>query len=252
MGISTAVDLRPASVKTTQAAAPRPCPCNTRFNTKIEEGQAFDAQALFDMASAAREVLKYSGGEVVFTRGDRATTVLYIQEGCVKLTALNKAGKEAVAAVLCQGDFLGVRCLAGQPQRAWTAVTITPSTIVVIEKSKMIRLLHTESALRDLFIKHMLSRKDRTEEGLVDQLFNSTKKRLARRLLLLAGCCKQDKPENMVPGISQEMLAEMIGTTRSQVNRLMTRFRTLGYIKYGGWLRGMQINRPLLSAVLQD
>jgi CRP-like cAMP-binding protein len=167
----------------------------------------------------------------------------------VKLSVVSENGKEAVVAILGPRDFFGEGCLAGQPLRIGTAATITPSTILVIGKAEMIRLLHAEHALSDRFINHMLSRNIRIEEDLVDQLFNSSEKRLARTLLLLARYGKQDKPEKIVPKISQEMLAEMIGTTRSRVNFFMNKFRKLGFIKYNG---GMHINNSLLSVVLHD
>jgi CRP-like cAMP-binding protein len=170
----------------------------------------------------------------------------------VKLTVVNEAGKEAVVAILGPGDFCGEGCLAGQLLRVSTAATIEPSTILVIEKPEMIRLLHAEPDLSDRFIQHMLSRNTRVEEDLIDQLFNHSEKRLARTLLLLAHYGNQDKPENMVPDISQEMLAEMIGTTRSRVNLFMNKLKKLGFIKYAGRLRGLQINKSLLSVVLRD
>jgi CRP-like cAMP-binding protein len=170
----------------------------------------------------------------------------------VKLTVVNEAGKEAVVAILSAGDFFGEACLAGQTQRVSTAATITPSTILVIEKPEMIRLLHAERTLSDRFIKHMLSRNIRVEEDLIDQLFNHSEKQLARTLLLLAHYGKQGKPEQMVADISQEVLAEMIGTTRSRVNLFMNKFKKLGFIEYGGRLRGLHINKALLSVVLQN
>jgi|ERR1700693_640740 len=255
MGISTAIDLRSAGVKSRLAAAPRPWPSNTRFKTfktELGEKHPFDAQAFLDSAGVARKVVEYGSTEMVFTQGDSATSVLYIQKGGVKLTVVNQIGKEAVVAILGPGDFLGEGCLTGQPQRVETAATITPSTILVIEKPEMIRLLHAEQALSDRFIKHVLSRSIRFEEDLVDQLFNSAEKRLARTLLLLARYGKQDRPEKMVPGISQEVLAEMIGTTRPRVNYFLNKFRKLGFIEYSGRSTGLQINKSLLSVVLHD
>ncbi len=251
MGISIAVDLSSAGVKAMQAAAHRPWPSNTRFKTKVWEKQAFDAQPFLDSAGVARKVVKYESKETVFTQGDPATSVLYIQKGGVKLAVVNEAGKEAVVAILGPGNFFGEACLAGQPQRVSTAATITPSTILEIEKQEMIRLLHAERALQDRFIKHVLSRNIRIEEDLIDQLFNSSEKRLARTLLLLALDGKQDKPEKMVLGVSQEMLAEMIGTTRSRVNCFMNKFRKLGFIEYGGRPPWLQINESFLS-ILRD
>jgi CRP/FNR family cyclic AMP-dependent transcriptional regulator len=252
MGISIAVDPRSGGVKAMQAAAPQPWPGNTRFKTKLEEKQAFDAQAFLVSAGAARKVVEYESSETVFTQGDSATSVLYIQRGGVKLTVVNEVGKEAVVAILGSGDFLGEGCLAGQPRRVETAVTTTPSTVLVIEKPEMIRLLHAKGALSDQFIKHLLSRNIRIEADLLDQLFNSAEKRLARTLLLLARYGKQDKPEKIVPGISQEVLAEIIGTTRSRVNYFLNNFRKLGFIEYTSRSRGLQINKSLLSVVLHD
>ena len=162
---------------------------------------------------------------------------------------MNEAGKEAVVAVLGPGDFFGEGCLAGQPIRIGTATTVTPTTALVIEKEEMIRALHDEHAFSDRFITYMLSRNIRIEEDLVDQLFNSSEKRLARTLLLLARYGKEDKPQRLLPKIPQETLAEMIGTTRPRVNFFMNKFRKLGFIKYNG---GLQINTSLLSVVLHD
>jgi CRP/FNR family cyclic AMP-dependent transcriptional regulator len=232
-----------------QAAAPRPWPSNTRFKTKLEKKQAFDVQAFLDSASLRRKVHKFRAKETVFAQGDPAKNVLYIQEGGVKLTVVNEAGKEAVTAILGPGNFFGEGCLAGQPQRVSTAATIAPSTILVFEKPEMIRLLHAEQVFSDQFIKHVLSSKVRIEEDLVDQLINLAEKRLARTLLLLARYGKQDKPDTMDAEISQEMLAEMIGTTRSRVNCLMNKFRKLGYIEYGGRPPWLQINKSFLSVL---
>ncbi len=174
---------------------------------------------------------------------------MYIQEGGVKLSVVNEPGKEAVVAILEPGDFLGEGCLAGQSICMATATTIAPTTVLVIEKSEMIRVLHEEHELSDRFISYMLSRNIRVEEDLVDQLFNSTEKRLARTLLLLARYGKGNKPEKAIPKVSQEMLAEMIGSTRSRVNLFMNKFRKLGFIKYNGTI---QINDSLLSIVLHN
>jgi CRP/FNR family cyclic AMP-dependent transcriptional regulator len=167
----------------------------------------------------------------------------------VKLTVINEVGKEAVVAVLGPGDFFGEGSLAGQPVRMGTATAIMPSTVLVIEKSEMFKVLHAEHSIADLFIKFMLSRNIRIEADLVDQLFNSSEKRLARTLLLLARYGKQDQPHGVLPKMSQETLAEMIGTTRSRVNFFMNKFRKLGFIKYNG---GLQINTSLLNVVLHE
>jgi CRP/FNR family cyclic AMP-dependent transcriptional regulator len=162
---------------------------------------------------------------------------------------VNETGKEAVVAVLGPGDFFGEGCLAGQPLRIGSAISVTATTVLVIEKKEMVRVLHVEHEFSDRFISYMLSRNIRIEEDLVDQLFNSSEKRLARTLLLLARYGKEDKPQRVLPKVSQEMLAEMVGTTRSRVNFFMNKFRKMGFIKYNG---GLQINTSLLSVVLHD
>jgi CRP-like cAMP-binding protein len=174
---------------------------------------------------------------------------MYLQEGGVKLSVLSEGGKEAVVAILGPGDFFGEGCLAGQSIRMGTATVITPSTVFVIEKKEMFKALHEQHAFSDQFITFMLGRNIRIEEDLVDQLFNSSEKRLARTLLLLARYGKDDQPHAVIPKVSQEMLAEMIGTTRPRVNFFMNKFRKLGFIKYNG---GLQINTSLLSVVLHD
>ena len=209
----------------------------------------FDLRAFLDSAGATRRVLKFSQGEKVYRQGEPARSVKYIQEGGVRLSIINEDGKEAVVAVLGPGDFFGEGCLAGQPVCMGTATAIAPTSILSIDKAEMMRVLRTEHALSDLFIAHMLTRNIRIEEDLVDQLFNSTEKRLARALLLLARYGKDDQPHGVLPKISQEMLAETIGTTRSRVNFFMNKFRKLGFIKYNG---GLQINTSLLSVVLHD
>jgi CRP/FNR family cyclic AMP-dependent transcriptional regulator len=210
---------------------------------------AFDAQAFLDSAGIARRVKAFKRAEVVYTQGDAAKSVLYLQEGGVKLSVVSEVGKEAVVAILGPGDFFGEGCLAGQPIRMGTATAITPTTVMVIEKSEMFKVLHEQHALSDRFITFMLARNIRIEEDLIDQLFNSSEKRLARTLLLLARYGKEDQPHGLVPKVSQETLAEMVGTTRSRVNFFMNKFRKLGFIKYNG---GLQINTSLLSVVLHD
>ena len=209
----------------------------------------FDAQAFLDSAGVARRVTEFRKKEAVFSQGDPAKNVLYIRKGGVRLSVVNEAGKEAVVAVLGPGDFFGEGCLAGQSIRIGSATAITASSVLVIEKKEMIRVLHSEHAFSDRFISYMLSRNIRVEEDLVDQLFNSSEKRLARTLLLLARYGKEDKPQKLLPTISQEMLAEMVGTTRSRVNFFMNKFRKLGFIKYNG---GLHIDTSLLSVVLHD
>jgi CRP/FNR family transcriptional regulator, cyclic AMP receptor protein len=208
-----------------------------------------NAQNFLDSAGVARKVVEFRRKETIFSQGDPGRHVIYIQKGGVRLSVVNETGKQAVVAVLGPGDFFGEGCLAGQPLRIGTATAITPTTALVIERSEMIRVLHAEHEFSDRFISFMLARNIRIEEDLVDQLFNSSEKRLARTLLLLARYGKEDKPQRVLPRISQEMLAEMVGTTRSRVNFFMNKFKKLGFIKYNG---GLQINNSLLSVVLHD
>jgi CRP-like cAMP-binding protein len=216
---------------------------------KPNDKSNFNAQDFLDSAGLARKVVEFKKKETVFSQGDPAKNVLYIQQGGVRLSVVNETGKEAVVGVLGPGDFFGEGCLAGQPVRIGTATAIAHTTALVIDKTEMIRVLHAEHEFSDRFISYMLSRNIRIEEDLVDQLFNSSEKRLARTLLLLARYGKEDKPQRVLPKISQEMLAEMVGTTRSRVNFFMNKFRKLGFIKYNG---GLQINTSLLSVVLHD
>jgi CRP/FNR family transcriptional regulator, cyclic AMP receptor protein len=209
----------------------------------------FDLQLFLDTAGATRRLLKFRRGEKIYSQGDPARSVMYIQEGGIRLSVVNENGKEAVVAVLSPRDFFGEGCLAGQPVCMATATAMVPTSILAIDKDEMMRVLRTEHAFSDLFISHMLTRKIRVEEDLVDQLFNSSEKRLARALLLLARYGKDDQPHGLLPKISQEVLAETIGTTRTRVNFFMNKFKKLGFIKYNG---GLQINTSLLSVVLHD
>ena len=211
----------------------------------------FNAKVFLESPGVARNPSDYGRGETIFTQGDVCEDVLYIQSGGVKLSVLSKAGREAVVAMLGPGDFFGEGCLAGQPVRMGTATAITPSVILFVAKGKMVRLLHRQHAMSDRFISHMLSRNIRIEEDLIDQLFNSSEKRLARALLLLARYGKQDKPARVVPKISQETLAEMVGTTRSRVNFFLNKFKRLGFIEYDGKIP-VKINSSLLSVVLHE
>jgi CRP-like cAMP-binding protein len=238
-----------AGVKVSQAAPPNRRPDKTRFKTKVEKNKAFDAQGFLDSAGLGRKVHKFRAKDAVFAQGDPAKQVMYIQEFGVKLTVVNETGKEAVVAILGPGDFLGEGCLAGQFICMATATTMAPTTVLVIEKDEMIRVLHEEHEFSDCFIAYMLARNIRVEEDLIDQLFNSSEKRLARTLLLLVRYDSQDHPENVLPKVSQETLAEMIGTTRSRVNFFMNKFRKLGYIQYNGEIH---VNNSLLSVVLHD
>ena len=214
---------------------------------------SFNAQAFLDSAGLSKTIVEYHRNEVVFTQGDSSDSVMYIQKGGIKLSVLSKAGREAVVAMLGPSDFFGEGCLAGQTIRIGTATAITPTTVLEITKNQMVKVLHEQHALSDRFIAHMLSRNVRIEQDLIDQLFNSSEKRLARALLLLARYGKQEKPRQMVAKISQETLSEMVGTTRSRVNFFMNKFKKLGFIEYNGDLdAGIQINSSLLSVVLHD
>jgi CRP-like cAMP-binding protein len=211
----------------------------------------FDLEMFLDSTGLGRSIAKFGVKETVFAQGDPAKTVIYIQEGGVKVTVVNETGKEAVIAILGPGDFVGEGCLAGQSICMATATTIAPTTVLVIEKDKMIRVLHDESEFSDRFIAFMLARNLRVEEDLIDQLFNSSEKRLARTLLLLARYGARGQPEKVLPRVSQEMLAEMIGTTRSRVNFFMNKFRKLGFIQYDN-NREIHIDQSLLTIVLHD
>jgi len=224
-------------------------PSNIKSKTKLKKKLAFDAQAFLDSAGVAKKVNAFKKAELVYAQGDAAQSVMYIQKGGVKLTVVNELGKEAVVAILAAGDFFGEGCLAGQSVRIGTATAITPCTVLVIEKGEMFKVLHEQHALSDRFITFMLARNIRIEEDLVDQLFNSSEKRLARTLLLLARYGQEDQPHGVLHEVSQETLAEMIGTTRPRVNFFMNKFRKLGFIKYNG---GLQINTSLLSVVLHE
>ena len=224
-------------------------PSNDKSKTMSRKKDAFDAQAFLDSAGLSRKVRQFKKAEVVFSQGAAAESVMYIQEGGVKITAVSASGKEAIIAILGPGEFFGEGCLAGQTVRMGNATAITPSTVLVIDKKEMQNVLHKQHDLSDLFINFVLTRNIRVEEDLVDQLFNSTEKRLARTLLLLARYGKQDHPQRVLPKVSQETLAEMIGTTRTRVNLFMNKFRKLGFIKYNG---GIEINTSLLSVVLHD
>ncbi len=199
-------------------------------------------------AVSARKVVSYRRGEVVFSQGDAASDIRYLQTGAIKLSVLSRIGKEAVVAMLAPGDFFGEGVLTGQTLRIGTATAVLPSSVLSIEKDAMVRLLHEQSRFSDRFIAYMLARNIRIEADLVDQLFNSSEKRLARMLLLLARY-GETNPSRTVPKLSQEVLAEMIGATRSRVNFFMNKFRKLGFIEYNG---GIKINSSLLSVVLHD
>ena len=216
---------------------------------KSKKKPVFDAQKFLDSAGLARKVVQFRRNEIVFSQGELSQGVMYIQAGGVKLTVVNRSGKEAVVAMLGAGDFFGEGCMAGQAKRIGSATAITPSTVLVIEMAEMVRVLHAEHKLSDLFISYVVARNIRVEEDLVDQLFNSSEKRLARTLLLLARYGKPGMPQKEIPRMSQETLAGMIGTTRSRVNFFMNKFKKLGLIDYNGTLK---INPSLLSVVLHE
>ncbi len=209
----------------------------------------FDAQAFLDSAGVERRIVEFRRAEPIYSQGDSCDAVLYIQAGNVKLSVLSKTGREAVVALLGPGEFFGEGCLAGQPVRMGSATALSRTTILFVDKEAMISLLHKQHALSDRFIAHMLARNIRIEEDLVDQLFNSSEKRLARTLLLLARYGKHDQAIRDVPPVSQETLAEMIGTTRSRVNFFMKKFERLGFITYKS---GLKVNNSLLTVVLHE
>jgi CRP/FNR family cyclic AMP-dependent transcriptional regulator len=210
-----------------------------------------DTDAFIASSKISRSLVEFSRGETIFTQGDVCRHVMYIQSGGVKVSVLSRSGREAVVAMLGPSDFFGEGCLAGQPLRMGTATAIAPTVVLMVAKGQMARLLHTEHGMSDRFISHMLSRNLRIEEDLIHQLFNSSEKRLARALLLLARYGKQDKPARVVPCISPETLAAMIGTTRSRVTFFLNKFTKLGFIEYDGELP-LTINSSLLRVVLHD
>jgi CRP/FNR family cyclic AMP-dependent transcriptional regulator len=209
----------------------------------------FKVENYLQTAGVERKIANYSKGQTIFSQGETCNAVMYLQRGGVKLTITSSAGKEAVIALLWAGDFLGEGAIAGQPIRVATATATETTSALVISKQEMIRVLHEEHEFSDRFVFYMLQRNVRVEEDLADQLFNSSEKRLARALLLVARYGKEEQPEKIVAKLSQETLAEMIGTTRSRVSFFMNRFRKLGYIKYNG---GLSINSSLLQVVLHD
>jgi CRP/FNR family transcriptional regulator, cyclic AMP receptor protein len=217
--------------------------------SKLKNATVHRSAARIDWTGVRTERIEYKPGATIFAQGDPALSVMYVEHGAVRLSVLSHAGKEAVVAVLDVAGFFGEGCLAGQSQRMATATAMTECVILTIEKQNMVRQLHAEPAFADRFLTHMLTRNIRIEEDLVDQLFNSTEKRLARTLLLLARYGEPEVSHRALPRVSQETLAEMVGTTRSRVNFFMNKFRKLGFIDYNGTLK---INNSLLSVVLRD
>ena len=218
-----------------------------------KRADSFNAQAFLDTAGLSKKIVSYKPAAVIFTQGAAADSVMYIQRGAVKLSVVSKAGREAVVAMLGPGDFFGEGCLAGQVLRIGSATAVIASSVLAVQKAQMVKVLHKHHELSDRFIAHMVSRNVRIEQDLIDQLFNSSEKRLARALLMLARYGRQDKPQQVVPRISQETLAKMVGTTRSRVNFFMNKFKKLGFIEYTSDLEsGVRINNSLLSVVLHD
>ena len=209
----------------------------------------FDPQAFLSTIDDGRSIASFAKKQTIFAQGDLSDAVFYIQEGRVKLTVVATSGKEATIGILTQGDFFGEGCLAGQPLRMCSATAMADCSVMHIDKKSMMEVIHRERAFSDMFVAYLLTRNIRYEEDLVDQLFNSSEKRLARILLLLAHFGKDGKPEVTIPKISQETLAEMVGTTRSRVNFFMNRFRKLGFVRYNG---GLEVHSSLLNIVLHD
>ena len=220
-----------------------------RMGTSTLRKDAFDPAAFLAKAGEGKTVTSYRKGQVIFAQADAADAIFYVQKGKIKLTVVSNRGKEAVVALLGAGDFFGEGCLAGRLVRLSTASAMSECLIMRLAKATLVRVLHEEPAFSDVFMKHLLTRNIRIEEDLVDQLFNSSEKRLARVLLLLANFGKEGKPETVIPKISQETLAEIVGTTRSRVSFFMNRFRKLGFIKYNGVL---EVHSSLLNVVLHD
>jgi CRP/FNR family cyclic AMP-dependent transcriptional regulator len=216
---------------------------------KSKPENAFNPQVYLESAGVSRRIEEFRSKQAIFSQGDAADSVVYIQKGSVRFTVVNESGKEAVVAIFGPGDFLGEGTMAGQKVRMGTATAISATTALLIERDEMLRTLHAEHELSDRFISCMLARNNRVEADLIDQLFNSTEKRLARTLLLLARYGGKDQPEAVIPKISQETLAEMIGTTRSRVNLFMNKFRKLGFIEYDGVIK---VNKSLLTVVLHE
>jgi CRP/FNR family cyclic AMP-dependent transcriptional regulator len=215
----------------------------------MAKNPTFDSKMFLATIDGGRTISSYAKNAIIFSQGDRADAVFYIQRGKVKIVVTSEQGKEAVVGILGVDEFLGEGCLIGQPLRLATATAMTESTVMRVEKAEMIRVLHEEPGFGEMFTTHLLTRKSRVEEDLVDQLFNSSEKRLARTLLLLANFGKEGRPEPITTKISQEMLAEIIGTTRPRVNFFMNKFRKLGFIEYNG---DLAVHSSLLSVVLRD
>lgn len=221
-----------------------------RKTSKRRNGiESFDTETFLASVGASRKISEYRRNEPIYAQGDAAESVMYVQKGGVKLSVVNGVGKEAVVAMFGPGDFFGEGCMAGQSHRMGSTTAITPTSLVVIHKRELLRVLHSQHQLSDHFIAYILARNIRVEEDLIDQLFNSSEKRLARTLLLLARYGEQKQPDRVLPKVSQETLASMVGTTRSRVNFFMNKFRNLGFIEYNGKIK---VNKSLLTVVLHE
>jgi CRP/FNR family transcriptional regulator, cyclic AMP receptor protein len=214
--------------------------------------QPVDWEALLAGIPGGKTVIEYTANRVIFRQGDPADSIYYLQRGKVKLSVTSQQGKEAIVAILGSGEFFGEGCLAGQPLRVSTAVAITDCTFARIEKARMASMLHEQHEISELFVTHLLSRNIRYEEDLVDQLFNSSEKRLARILLLLSHFGKEGRSESVLPRVNQENLAQMVGTTRSRVSHFMNKFKKLGFVDYDGTNGGLMVHSGLLTVVLND
>ena len=217
----------------------------------VKKRAKFDSEGFLSTMNGGRKIVVFQKKQTIFVQGDSSDAIFYIQKGKISLTVVSQSGKEATIGVLNEGDFFGEACLTGQPLRTSSATAMTECSVMRIEKKFMIEVLHREQAFSDMFVAYLLTRNIRYEEALVDQLFNSSEKRLARMLLLLAQFGKEGTPETVIPKISQETLAEMVGTTRSRVSFFMNRFRKLGFIDYEGGT-GLQVHSSLLNVVLHD
>jgi len=235
--------------KSVMARTPRPRPIKESAARNAAPASPFDPAVFLATVAVGRDISKHSKKEVIFSQGDDADAVFYIKKGKVKVAVISKQGKEAVVALLGPNEFVGEGCLIGQPKRLATASAMTECETMRVEKTEIQRVLRDEPAFSQMFVSHILTRNARVEEDLVDQLFNSTEKRLARLLLLLANFGKDGRPEPILAKISQETLAEMIGTTRSRVSHFMNKFRELGFIDYNGHL---EVHNSLLGVLLAD
>lgn len=228
----------------------RPCHTSTNLVMPARKKRSFNAKSFLEAAGPGKRVVSYERGDIIFSQGDRCDSVMYVRKGGIQLIVVSRGGKEAVVATLSPGDFLGEGALDGHPVRLETARATMPTIVMVVPKRQMIRLLHTQRTFSDRFIAHMLLRNARLEADLVDHLFNSSEKRLARALLLLVRFGQSHKPRRVLPAVSQETLAEMVGTTRPRVNFFLNKFRKLGFIGYDA--AGLTINPALLSVIVHD